>query len=98
MFDKMKQFMHMQKKMQELKRQLDSATFEVLSSDSSVKLVMNGSQELKEVSIQKELAQIEKSRLEAAIKDAYTKALKKSHEIAASKMKETTGFNIPGLM
>ena len=98
MFDKMKQLMDMQKKMQELKRQLDSTTFEAVSSDGNVKLVMNGSQELKEVTIQKELSQIDKNALEQAIKDSYNKALKRSHEIAASKMKDMTGLNLPGMM
>jgi len=35
--------------------------------------------------------------LEKAIKDAYNKAIKSSHDIAAEKMKDVTGFNIPGL-
>ena len=51
MLDKMKQLMEMQKKMQEMKRQLDAATFEVVSSDGLVKVVMNGSQEVQEVAL-----------------------------------------------
>jgi len=55
MFDKMKQFMEMQKKVQEIKRVLESTTFEVTSSDGLVKVTMSGSQEVKEVSIQDDL-------------------------------------------
>ena len=52
MFDKMKSLWDMQKKMQELKRELDGVTFEVESRDKMVKVVMNGSQEVKDIKIQ----------------------------------------------
>jgi len=98
MFDKMKQLMEMQKKMQEMKRELDNTTFEVLSSDGLVKVTMNGSQEVKEFSIQGDIQRIEKATLEKAIKDAYNRAIKRSHDIAAQKMKDVTGLNLPGLL
>ena len=63
MFDKMKQLMEMQKQMQEMKRQLEAAIFEVQSSDGLVKITMNGSQEVKIVSIHGEMATLEKTRL-----------------------------------
>jgi nucleoid-associated protein EbfC len=97
MFDKMKQLMEMQKQMQEMKRQLDAATFEMASADNLVKIVMNGSQEIKEVFLQKELSEMNKSGLEKSIRDAYNRAVKKSHQLAAEKMKGMTGLNIPGL-
>lgn len=93
----MKQLMEMQKKVQEMKRELDSTTFEVSSPDNSVKIVMNGSQEVTSVVIQNELQTMQKTSLEKALKDAYNKAIKRSHGIAAQKMKNITGFNIPGL-
>lgn len=97
MFDKMKALMDMQKKMQEMKRQLDSTSFEIASSDGLVKVIMNGSQEVKEISIQRDIQGMEKSNLEKAIKDAYNRAIKHSHEVASQKMKSVTGLNIPGL-
>lgn len=97
MFDKMKQLMDMQKKMQELKRELDNTTFEVSSSDDLVKITMSGSQEVRQVSIQREIKEIEKLLLEKAIKDVYNSAIKRSQEVAAAKMKNLTGFNLPGL-
>jgi DNA-binding YbaB/EbfC family protein len=97
MFDKMKAFMDMQKKMQELKRELENTVFDVVSSDGMVKVVMNGAQEAKEIKILKELSDIDKAGLERAIKDAYNKALKRSHDLAGQKMREITGFNLPGL-
>lgn len=97
MFDKMKDLWQMQKKMQEIKRELDNSTFEVLSSDSLIKVVMNGSQEIKEVSIQGDIHTIEKPALEKAMRDVYNRAIKRSHEVASQKMKDVAGLNLPGL-
>lgn len=63
MFDKMKALMDMQKKMQEMKRELDNTDFQTQSSDGLVKITMNGSQEVKEISITGELKEIEKANL-----------------------------------
>ncbi len=97
MFDKMKQLMEMQKKMQEMKRELEAAAFEAASADGTVKVTMNGAQEVNEVKIQADLANTEKANLESALKDAYNRAIKRSQALAAEKMKQITGFNIPGL-
>ncbi len=94
MFDKMKALFDMQKKMQELKRELDSSTFEIESPDKSVKITMNGSQEVKDIKIQGG----GDGNLEATVKDTCNKAIKRSHDIAAEKMKAVTGLNLPGLM
>lgn len=94
MFDKMKGLLDMKKKAEELKRQLAAATFDVASSDGMIKITMNGSQEVLDVRIQGDL---QKDSLEKAAKDAYNRAIKRSHELAAQKMKEITGFNLPGL-
>jgi DNA-binding YbaB/EbfC family protein len=98
MFDKMKELMEMQKKMQEIKRELDNTDFEVVSSDGLVRITMNGSQEVKEISIQGNIQETEKTNLEKAIKDVYNRAIKRSHDIAAEKMKDITGLNLPGLL
>ena len=97
MFDKMKALIEMQKKMQELKRELDNTDFEITSFDNLVKIKMNGSQEVKEVNILGDLSAMEKTNLEKTIKDAYNRAIKRSHDLAAEKMKGVTGLNIPGL-
>jgi DNA-binding YbaB/EbfC family protein len=98
MFDKMKQLMEMQKKMQEMKRELDNTNFDITSSDGLIKITMNGSQEIKEVGIQADTQGLEKVALEKSIKDAYNRAIKRSHDLAAEKMKHITGFNLPGLL
>ncbi len=98
MFDKMKELWDMKRKMDELKKELDKASFELESQDKSVRIVMNGSQEVKEVRIQGDLAGMKNSSLESAVKDTFNRALKRSHDLAAEKMKSMTGLNIPGLM
>lgn len=96
MFNKVKALMDMKSKMEQIKRELESSVFEIVSSDGLVKVVMNGAQDVKEVGIQKDLQGLEKNTLEKAVKDAYNKAVKHSRDIAARKMKDVTGFNIPG--
>ncbi len=98
MFDKMKQLLEMQKKMQEMKRRLEETNFEVTSSDGSVKVMMNGAQEVKSVNIQGDINPAAKSSLEQALKDAYNKAVKESHKIASEKMKDVVGMDLPGLL
>jgi hypothetical protein len=97
MFDKMKQLMEMQRKMQEMKRQLDNTIFDIQGPDGMVKITMNGSQEVQAVSISAAIPDKEKANLEKALKEAYNKAIKRSQDIAAEKMKNITGLNLPGL-
>ena len=97
MFDKMKALLEMQKKMQEVKRELENTNFDIQSSDGLVKITMNGSQEVKEIVIKDNLGESEKGRLSNSLKDTFNRAIKRSQEVAAQKMKDVTGFNIPGL-
>ncbi len=98
MLDKMKALFEMQKKMQEVKRELDNTNFDIQSSDGSVKITMNGAQEVKEIVLKDNLNETEKARLGGSLKDTFNRAIKRSQEIAAQKMKDVTGLNIPGLM
>jgi DNA-binding YbaB/EbfC family protein len=98
MFDKMKQLMDMQRKMQEVKRELENTYFDVTSPDGLVKVTMNGAQEVREVVLQKDSCAQDNAVLEKAIKEAYNRAIKRSHDIAAEKMKAITGLNLPGLI
>lgn len=95
MFDKMKELMEIQKKAQEMKRQLENTVFEAMSPDGLVKVTMSGSQDVKGVSIQGDLAQLDKAALEKAAREAYNKAVARSREIASQKMKEIAGINLP---
>lgn len=98
MFDKMKALLDMQKKMQQMKEELDNATFEVTSHDGLVKITMSGSQQVKEVNIRGELRETDKASLEKASTDVYNRAIKRAQEIAAGKMKDISGLDLPGLM
>ncbi|HPL83139.1 MAG TPA: YbaB/EbfC family nucleoid-associated protein [Candidatus Omnitrophota bacterium] len=97
MFDKMKSLFEMQKKMQEVKRELENTNFDIQSSDGSVKITMNGAQEVKEVMIKDNLNETEKARLSNSLKDTFNRGIKRSQEIAAQKMQNVTGLNLPGL-
>jgi len=99
MIDKMRQLMEMQRKIQEIKRQLDNTFFEISSSDGLAKVTMNGSQEVKMIVFTEGALETDeaKTKLEEAAKDAYNRAIKHSQKIAAEKMKDAAGLNLPGL-
>jgi len=95
MFDKMKQLFEMQKSMQELKRRLEEANFDILSGNGIVKINMNAAQKINAVNINGNLAELDKTVLEKSICDAYDRALKHAQEIAASQLKNISGLNLP---
>lgn len=97
MLDKMKALFEMQKKMQEVKKDLENTNFDIQSSDGLVKITMNGAQEVKEIMIKDSLGEADKARLSNSLKDTFNRAIKRSQEVAAQKMKDVAGFNIPGL-
>jgi DNA-binding protein YbaB len=98
MFDKMKALMEMQKKMQELKRQLENTDFEASSADGRVTVNMTAAQQVNSVTISGDIQAVDKAALESALRDAYNRAIKRSQEIAAQKTKEIAGLNLPGLI
>jgi hypothetical protein len=93
----MKALFEMQKKMQEVKRELENTNFDIQSSDGLIKITMNGSQEVTGITIKDNLDEPQKLRLENSLKDTFNRAIKRSQELAAQKMKEVTGINLPGL-
>jgi len=97
MLDKIKALMDMQKKMQEIKRELDNTVFEIQSSDGLVKIAMNGSQEVQDINLFGNLEGLDKDKLQSAIKDTFNRAIKRAQELAAQKMKDVTGLNLPGI-
>jgi DNA-binding protein YbaB len=92
MFDKMKALLDMQKKIQEIKRQLDATDFEIKSQDGRVTVVMNGSQQVQDVIIAEGA---DREGLQRSLKDTFNRAIKRSQEVAAQKMKEITGMALP---
>jgi len=82
--------------MQELKRQLEEANFDVLSSNGIVKINMNAAQKINNVNINGNLDELDKAVLEKSICDAYNSGTKQAQEVAAKKLKGFSGLNLPG--
>ena len=97
MFDKIKGLMEMRKKFEEIKKELDRANFDIESSGGLVKITMNGSQVVQEVSLNDNFSSAGKDKLQKELKDVFNRAVKRSQEIAGQKMKESTGINLPGM-
>lgn len=93
MLDKIQQLMEIKKKMDEIKKELDSLILE--SEDNLVKVAITGSQEVKAVTIKIELSGADKAKLEASLTETMNRAVRESHKAAANKMSVLGG--IPGL-
>ncbi len=97
MFDKVKGLMEMRKKLEEIKKELDKTYFDIESPGGLVKITMNGSQEVQAAALSGAYLEAPKDKLEKDIKDSLNRAIKRSQEIAAQKMKEATGLTLPGI-
>ena len=96
MFNKLKQFNDLRKQANDLKSVL--AKEEIVIESSAVKIVMDGNQEIKSITITPDYLQAnKKGQLESEISDGINKAIKKVQRLMAEKMKEMGGFNIPGM-
>ncbi len=96
MFNKLKQFNDLRKQANDLKSVL--AKEEVTIESSAVKIVMDGNQEIKNVTINNDFLQSgKKNQLEKEITDGINSAIKKVQRLMAEKMKDMGGFNIPGM-
>lgn len=98
MFDKMKQLFDLQNKMQSVKKELERATTEVQSKNGSIKIIIRGDQKINSVSIADSLLNLQnKNMLQDDLVACFNEAIKKSQGLAADKMKQVTGIEIPGL-
>lgn len=95
MFDKMKELMELKRKMDDLKSELDKLELE--SEDNNVSVRINGSQEVRSITIKRPHAALGQAELEASLKDTVNRAIRQSQKSAAEKMASLKGFNIPGL-
>jgi len=95
----MKQAQQMQKKMEEIKKELAQKEIKVSSGGGMIEITVNGQQEINEIKIEPDVIDIkEKEMLEDLILAAVNEALRQSKELAAQEMgKLTGGANIPGL-
>ncbi len=92
MFDKMKELWEMKKKVEEIKAELDSMMLE--SEDNLVKVSINGSQEIKFISIKTDLSSIDKVKLESSLLETVNRAVRQSQKMAAERMSHL-GIDLP---
>jgi hypothetical protein len=99
MFSKLKQFKDLREQAKELQGALSQESVTVRAAGDKVVMTMDGNLAMTGLAIDPELlAPDKKSKLEQAIKDAHTDAVKKIQRIMAMKMKDMGGLpNIPGL-
>lgn len=94
MFDKMKELMEMKRKMEELKKELDS--LELVTEDPMVRITITASQEVKKVEFKGELASADKAGLESSVADTVNRAIKQSQKTAAERMHKLGGLGALG--
>jgi hypothetical protein len=98
----LKQARDVQKKIEEVQNELDDLTIEGDSGGGMVKVVVNGKQQLLELTIDQDAINEDKELLEDLIISAVNNALTKSLEESQNRMNAVTGnmlggMNIPGL-
>ncbi|MFC1593679.1 YbaB/EbfC family nucleoid-associated protein [Candidatus Neomarinimicrobiota bacterium] len=98
----LKQARDVQKKIEEVQNELDELTIEGDSGGGMVKVVVNGKQQLLELTIDQDAIKEDKELLEDLIISAVNNALTKSLEESQNRMNAVTGnmlggLNIPGL-
>lgn len=93
MLDKIKQLYELKQKTEQIKRELEQAEVEVVEGD--IKIVITGAQKIKKIELA-DSSCADKVALEAKLQGCVNSAIKKSQELAAKKMQEITGFNLPG--
>lgn len=97
--DIMKQAHKMRKELQRIQEELAKRTIEATSGGGMVTVVVNGSQELLSVKIERDIVDPEDlEMLENLILAAVNEGIKKSQDMLKEEMaKITGGINIPGL-
>ena len=95
MFDKMKQMMEVRKQADRIKRELEAMDVEV-DEVPGIRITVSGSQTFKSISVDESML-ADKDRLEAELLRGVNAAVKESQKVAAEKMKEVTGMNMPGM-
>jgi len=98
----LKQARDVQKKIEEVQNELDDLVIEGDSGGGMVKVVVNGKQQLLELTIDQDAIKEDKELLEDLIISAVNNALTKSLEESQNRMNAVTGnalggMNIPGM-
>ncbi len=96
MFNKLKQFKKLRDKAKTLQNSLAEEKIEASAAWGKIKMVMDGNQEVKSVTIDPELL-TSKEKTEIAVKDVVNDAVKKVQKVMAEKLRKDGNFNFPGL-
>ena len=93
----MKQAQQLQARLEQTQKELEKETLEATSGGGAVKVVITGSQHVQSITISPE-ALDDVEMLQDLVLTAVNEALKKSQELATSRLGAlTSGLNIPGL-
>lgn len=94
MFDKAKNLYKLQKQAKEIKKQLKNIHIE--AEVDGIVVIIDGEQEVQEVQIPETMT--DKKELQKKLIEAFNKALKKSQQVAAEKMRGVMGgLGLPGM-
>ena len=98
MLNKLKQFQNLRNQAKQMQTMLSQESITVKTAGDKVIMTMDGNLKMIALAIDDELLETaKKEKLQNAIKEAHTEALKKMQRIMAMKMKEMGGMpNIPG--
>ncbi len=99
MLNKLKQFKDLRSQAKDMQNTLSKESVTVKAAGDKVVMSMDGNLKMTGLAIDNELLSPDKKeKLQEAIKDAHSDAMKKMQRIMAMKMKEMGGLpNIPGL-
>ena len=93
----MKKLQEMQQKVEETKARLDTITVEGKASNGKVSVMMTGNRKVNAISINEELANLDKDELEDLVLIATNDALEKAERVNESEMKAASAGMLPGL-
>jgi hypothetical protein len=96
MFSKIKAIQDLKSQANTIKKALESEIVEGQGGWGKVKIKMDGNQDVKSVEITEDIIG-DKSKLEAAVKDAVNDTIKKAQRVMANKMSQMGGLNLPGM-
>jgi DNA-binding YbaB/EbfC family protein len=96
MFNKLKQFKDLRDKAKTIQTELAKEKVEGSAAWGKVKIGMDGNQAVTSVDIDQEMMS-DREKLQSALKDAFTDAVRKAQQKMVAKMKETGGLDIPGM-
>ncbi len=96
MFNKLKQFKDLRDKAKTIQSELAQEKVEGSAAWGKVKVGMDGNQAVTSVDIDPEMM-TDREKLQSALKDAFTDAVKKAQQKMVEKMKSSGGLDIPGM-